>query len=214
MRRALTVSLLIHAAALAWLPWSSAAKREPPAVRFASASLERPSGIEPRVPDPAEPPPQAQPRESFELPPLTPDDAEPLPNLDPRPQLPAQIRAPVHYRIRREQTAPARVAPAVVQPPARAAPLFTPPRAVADKHEPPRYPSIARRRAWQGTTILELRIGAQGRVESVAVRKSSGYAVLDREALRVAREWRYQPGIRNGRPVAATLLQPVAFRLR
>jgi protein TonB len=85
---------------------------------------------------------------------------------------------------------------------------------VAGEQVPPRYPSIARRRAWQGTVVLELSVRADGTVAAVKLRESSGYDVLDQEAIRVAREWRYEPGTRDGKPVAEKLLQPVEFRLR
>jgi protein TonB len=79
---------------------------------------------------------------------------------------------------------------------------------------PPRYPPLARRRAWEGTVVLRIHNDASGSVDSVDIDTSSGYGLLDREALRVAAQWRYQPGTRDGRAEAAVLLQPVEFRLR
>lgn len=45
-----------------------------------------------------------------------------------------------------------------------------------------RYPRVAIDNDWQGRSELRLRVAADGGVESVVVRQSSGYAVLDREA--------------------------------
>jgi protein TonB len=45
-----------------------------------------------------------------------------------------------------------------------------------------RYPALARANNWQGTVLLELLLDGEGRLEGLAVRRSSGYAVLDRAA--------------------------------
>ena len=47
----------------------------------------------------------------------------------------------------------------------------------------------------------------------VAVLSSSGYALLDHAAIRAARKWRFEPEIRNGRPVIAFVEMPVEFVL-
>ena len=56
----------------------------------------------------------------------------------------------------------------------------------------PAYPLIARRRGWQGTVDVGLVLLTDGRVESARVRQSSGFEVLDREALAVARRSRFR----------------------
>lgn len=45
------------------------------------------------------------------------------------------------------------------------------------------YPMLARRRGWQGEVAVALRIESDGRVRALRVARSSGYAVLDRDAL-------------------------------
>jgi protein TonB len=49
------------------------------------------------------------------------------------------------------------------------------------------YPPLARRRRSEGTALLAFEIGADGRARGVAVAHSSGFAALDREALRAVR---------------------------
>ena len=56
----------------------------------------------------------------------------------------------------------------------------------------PVYPLIARRRGWQGTVNVGLVLLADGRVERASLRHSSGFDVLDREALEVARRSRFR----------------------
>ncbi|MCG6871575.1 MAG: energy transducer TonB [Gammaproteobacteria bacterium] len=51
-----------------------------------------------------------------------------------------------------------------------------------------RYPQLARRRGWQGTVQVRLRVAGNGRVLPLAVARSSGYRLLDRHALRVLGE--------------------------
>ena len=220
MRRALVASLLIHAVALAWLPWNSAPAQEQPVVRFASAALEPASEVEPRLPDPPEPQPEPQPAMTFEERVVPQETEHEFPRIEPRLRLARPIRVSAQYKVKM-RARPASEEPAATAPPppqefARRAPPAptTAPRVRKDGQAPPRYPAVAKRRAWQGTVLLELRINAEGVVDSVVLRESSGYDLLDREAMRAVRAWRYEPGTRDGRPIAATLLQPVEFRLR
>ncbi len=48
------------------------------------------------------------------------------------------------------------------------------------------YPKIARKRGWQGKVILDLRIDGSGNILSAKVQDSSGHAILDKEALKMA----------------------------
>ncbi len=45
-----------------------------------------------------------------------------------------------------------------------------------------RYPALARANGWKGTVLLELLLDERGGLQALAVRRSSGYAVLDRAA--------------------------------
>jgi len=83
-----------------------------------------------------------------------------------------------------------------------------------DHAPPPRYPSIALRKGWQGTVLLSVLVGADGRVEQVRLQRGSGHRVLDQQALQQVREeWRFLPAWRDGRPVAAWASVPVEFRI-
>jgi protein TonB len=50
-----------------------------------------------------------------------------------------------------------------------------------------RYPSLARANGWKGTVLLELLLDERGALEALAVRRSSGYAVLDKAAASLVR---------------------------
>lgn len=49
------------------------------------------------------------------------------------------------------------------------------------------YPPLARRRGWEGEVRLGLRLEPDGRVTHIHIVKSSGFAILDKSALKTAR---------------------------
>ena len=51
-----------------------------------------------------------------------------------------------------------------------------------------KYPMLARKRGWQGEVIIALNINRLGRIDEIAVKKSSGYRVLDANAIQTFRE--------------------------
>ncbi len=78
----------------------------------------------------------------------------------------------------------------------------------------PEYPESAREDEMEGLVVLRVRISAEGRPLEIALRRSSGYGVLDRAALRAVRRWTFVAATRGGRPVASWMDVPVRFRLR
>lgn len=83
----------------------------------------------------------------------------------------------------------------------------------APRNRRPEYPHLAERRRWEGTVLLEVKVSAGGRAESVEVESSSGHACLD-EAARVAvRDWAFRPASQGGGPVPCTVHLPVRFAL-
>lgn len=57
----------------------------------------------------------------------------------------------------------------------------------------PPYPLVSRRMGEQGAVDLRLCLTYQGRIESVAVIKSSGYKRLDSSALETVKTWKFSP---------------------
>jgi len=77
-----------------------------------------------------------------------------------------------------------------------------------------RYPPEAVARGWQGKVLLLLRFGKSGKLLDVAVRDSSGYAVLDTEAIEMTKRAKTEspvPDILQGRNFSLTMA--VNFRL-
>ena len=83
-----------------------------------------------------------------------------------------------------------------------------------DHAPPPPYPSLARRRGWEGDVLLRVRVGADGRPREVVVERSSGRRMLDQAASEhVLAKWRFQPALEDGRQVDAWARVPISFRI-
>lgn len=77
----------------------------------------------------------------------------------------------------------------------------------------PRYPRLAREMGREGTVVLALAIGEDGRLEDVEILESAG-ADFDEEALRAVRASSFRPAVRDGRAVACRAILPVKFVLK
>ena len=78
----------------------------------------------------------------------------------------------------------------------------------------PDYPRPALIAGAEGVVLLEVHVGTDGRPMDVRIHRSSGNRDLDRAALRhVQRMWTFQPAMRDGVPVEAIGLVPIAFNL-
>jgi periplasmic protein TonB len=76
------------------------------------------------------------------------------------------------------------------------------------------YPRLARIRNWQGTAELRLQIGTDGALKGLTVTHSSGFPVLDEQAVTMVKETiplPEMPEALRGREFAITV--PVVFRL-
>ncbi len=83
----------------------------------------------------------------------------------------------------------------------------------APGNRPPAYPNIARRRGQEGLVLLRVEVTPAGQVAAVQIATSSGHSILDRAAVDAVEDWRFQPAVRAGQSIAATLEIPVRFRL-
>jgi TonB family protein len=99
------------------------------------------------------------------------------------------------------------------QPPAAESTADQPPVAT-NPVTPMTYPTALLEQGIEGRVLLRLFVDAQGKLipDSTRLAESSGYPALDSAALSGARELRFSPALRNGRPIAAPFLQPVHFR--
>jgi protein TonB len=88
------------------------------------------------------------------------------------------------------------------------------PIAIGETHTIPPYPMIAIRLGHEGTVRLAISLDQGGNVVSAQVERSSGYQELDAAAVTWVRShWLYQPAMRDGQHVPATVPAMVTFRL-
>jgi TonB family protein len=85
----------------------------------------------------------------------------------------------------------------------------SPPR--VRKQVKPEYPREAFEARIQGTVLVEALIDEKGHIAKARVIQS--VPGLDEAALDVARKWRFQPAMKNGKPVATIIHMPVSFRI-
>ena len=76
----------------------------------------------------------------------------------------------------------------------------------------PAYPPMARAAHLQGTVVLQMTIDARGVPTEVQV--LAGPPAFREEALRAARQWRFEPARVNGQAVPASFRLTLNFRLR
>ncbi len=219
LQREVMVSLVSPA------PPPAAAEPAPPAIEpppsepppaEPEATVEDVHAVQPAEVAP-EPPPEPE-RAMPEPPPVpSPPPPKPAPKPAPRPSpaSPTPASTPAPPASAASSSGPA-AAPA--EAPASAAPSAAPiTPAVSDLRSlgnpPPRYPSRALRRGYEGDVQLRILVLPNGTAGQVEVMRSSGHAELDQAAMATVRSWRFQPARRGDTPIKGYALQTIAFRL-
>ena len=225
-------SLALHGAVAVWFLASDTGPNGSPTVTAAEDPI--------YVTLVSEPAPEAEPDQE---PVPAPADLPPVPETTPEPVAetktanePAPPAAkpapPPRLAAVRPPSRPARPQQTPVAPPvpaARPEPHTAPPRTPGPQaaplerpatfpaylsNPPPAYPARELSRGREGLVVLSVRVTPEGRAGAVSVRRSSGVAAFDREALRAVRGWRFLPATRAGQPVTGTVTVPVRFVLR
>ena len=76
----------------------------------------------------------------------------------------------------------------------------------------PEYSEEARKAKYQGTCVLWLIVGPDGKPRDVKVARALGMG-LDQKAIEAVRNWKFQPAMKDGKPVAVQINVEVNFRL-
>ncbi len=76
----------------------------------------------------------------------------------------------------------------------------------------PEYSEEARKAKYQGTVVLWLIVDQGGRPQNVKIARSLGMG-LDQKAIEAVRNWKFEPAMKDGRPVAVQINVEVNFRL-
>jgi periplasmic protein TonB len=82
-------------------------------------------------------------------------------------------------------------------------PLYTP---------DPEYSEEARKVRYEGTCVLWLIVGSDGKPRDVRVARALGFG-LDERAIQAVTQWKFEPAMKDGRPVAVQMNVEVNFRL-
>ena len=83
-----------------------------------------------------------------------------------------------------------------------------------DINPSPDYPPLAIRRSYEGTVMLNVLVDKTGRAAEVKVERSSGYAVLDRNAKAVVSRWRFKPARKGTQTIEMWVQVPVRYKLK
>jgi protein TonB len=81
-------------------------------------------------------------------------------------------------------------------------------RLAAGRMPAPSYPSEARRKGQTGTVVIEFTVDSSGRVISAYAKSPSPWPLLNEEAVRTVRRWKFPPG------GVIKLQRPIVFQLR
>jgi len=84
------------------------------------------------------------------------------------------------------------------------------PRPIYDPE--PEYSEEARKAKYQGTVVLWVVVGPDGRVRDIRVSRTLGMG-LDEKAIDAVRQWRFEPSRKDGQPVPVQVSIEVNFRL-
>jgi len=86
----------------------------------------------------------------------------------------------------------------------------TAPRAIYDPE--PEYSEEARKVHFQGVVVLSIVVDQAGHARDIRVARSVGLG-LDERAIEAVKKWKFEPGVKDGHPVAVGVNVEVNFRL-
>ncbi len=222
---AVALSVLLHAAMVAWLPGMR--------TEFPTKEDMRPLEITLRFPPPevvAAPPPPPKVEEA------RPEPPRPKEPLKPKPK---PIARPVPEPRPVLEQAPPEPAPPPPVVAVEPVPKATPPAVTVPAPPPPRerpmddrllssygdtlarflaqyqhYPRIAQLRRWEGKVQLKVFVAKKGTITNVVVTESSGHEVLDQQAIEMVNRANPLPNMPEGlQGREFSILVPIVFRL-
>jgi periplasmic protein TonB len=140
-----------------------------------------------------------------EPPPPPPKFDKPPPPFVPPPEIAISTEAPAATAITQATT---------VRPPAPVVAAPTAPKQIRGRNYQPEYPPSSKRAGEEGSVILQVYVGLDGKVTEAKVATSSGFEKLDEAAVKEAlRSWKYSPATQGGKPVAVWHTVKVTFKI-
>jgi len=81
------------------------------------------------------------------------------------------------------------------------------------RYVPPSYPALARQAGIEGTVLLRVVVGTDGKVESASVIQSDVTPAMEKAAIAAARQFLFKPAKQRTVPVRASMAVPIRFKL-
>ncbi|MDD3643517.1 MAG: TonB family protein [Candidatus Krumholzibacteria bacterium] len=81
------------------------------------------------------------------------------------------------------------------------------------KYVSPKYPSLARQANIEGTVLLRVVVGVDGKVEQASVITSDCTPAMEKAAIAAARQFVFKPAKQRTVPVRASMAVPIRFKL-
>jgi protein TonB len=81
------------------------------------------------------------------------------------------------------------------------------------KYVPPKYPSLARQAGIEGTVLLRVVVGIDGKVEQASVIQSDCTPAMEKAAIAAAKQFLFKPAKQRTVPVRASMAVPIRFKL-
>ena len=81
------------------------------------------------------------------------------------------------------------------------------------KNPPPAYPETARRLGQEGLVVLAVNVSRDGAPDSVEIKQSSGYALLDESAVKAVKRWKFQPAKIGSLSIESKVEIPIRYQL-
>ena len=83
----------------------------------------------------------------------------------------------------------------------------------AIRYAAPTYPALARQAGIEGTVLLRVIVGTDGKVESASVIQSDVTPAMEKAAIAAARKFIFKPARQRTVPVRASMAVPIRFKL-
>ena len=77
----------------------------------------------------------------------------------------------------------------------------------------PKYPDLARQAGIEGTVLLSVLVGEDGKVISARVLQSDVTPAMEKNAIQAVRQFLFKPAKQRTVPVKATMMVPIRFKL-
>lgn len=127
-----------------------------------------------------------------------------------------QMTLPIRFEINQEEPSTADSVEREDKPEVAQGPFERPPKMVGGLLALQRlvdYPKQAIENEIEGRVFIRCIVSKEGIPTNVHVKRSV-HPLLDRESIRVVRQVRFEPAIKDGEPVAVQMTLPVTFRLK